>query len=86
MPVRATPVRETTDHLIYLVSGASSHCLSLTHSANAATGVLVGQPRGRQRLASVTKTLLALLRRPWCLLALSARASPRTALGFVSDS
>ena len=23
VPVRATPVRETTDHLIYLVSGAS---------------------------------------------------------------
>ena len=35
------PVRETTDHLIYLVSGASGHCLSLTHSADAATGVLV---------------------------------------------
>ena len=41
VPVRATPVRETTDHLIYLVSGASGHCLSLTHSAAAATGVLV---------------------------------------------
>ena len=41
MPVRATPVRETTDHLIYLVSGASGHCLALTHSADAATGVLV---------------------------------------------
>lgn len=41
VPVRATPVRETTDHLIYLVSGASGHCLSLTHSADVATGVLV---------------------------------------------
>lgn len=41
VPVRATPVRETASHLIYLVSGASGHCLALTHDPETATGVLV---------------------------------------------
>lgn len=41
VPVRATPVRETRGHLIYLVSGASGHCLALTQDAGLATGILV---------------------------------------------
>lgn len=41
MPVRANPVRETPSHLIYLVTGASGHCLSLTHETDLATGIVV---------------------------------------------
>lgn len=38
---RISPVAEAGDYLIYLVSGASGHCLAFTPDLDAATGVVV---------------------------------------------
>jgi hypothetical protein len=35
------PVLSIQNHDLYLISGASGHCLTLTHDADVATGVLV---------------------------------------------
>ncbi|MGE5471289.1 MAG: DUF6129 family protein [Bacteroidota bacterium] len=38
---RFDPVLETEQHELYLISGASGHCLELTSDLNAATGIIV---------------------------------------------
>lgn len=38
---RFTPVLETASHELYLISGASGHCLEVTADFNGATGVII---------------------------------------------
>jgi hypothetical protein len=38
---RAKPVADVAGHRLFLVSGATGHCLALTNDPEAATGVLV---------------------------------------------
>jgi len=38
---RFTPVLETSGYELYLISGASGHCLEVTADYNAATGIII---------------------------------------------
>jgi len=38
---RFTPVLETAQYELYLISGASGHCLEVTADYNSATGIIV---------------------------------------------
>lgn len=38
---RFSPVLETTQYELYLISGASGHCLEVTADYNGATGIIV---------------------------------------------
>lgn len=40
---RAKPVAETENHLLYLVTGATGHCLALTNDFDIASGVVVAR-------------------------------------------
>lgn len=40
---RAKPVAETESHLLYLVTGATGHCLALTNDFDNASGVVVAR-------------------------------------------
>lgn len=41
VPPRYRPAHEDRSFALFLVSGASGHCLEITHDAAAATGILV---------------------------------------------